>query len=402
MWILLLGLTFGLVSPSWADFPQEVKLRSCSYAGVFLIEGNDRYSLKFSDAKAICDSLGTELANIEHLSKAYKMGMETCRYGWDDSRNITILRQEPNDVCAKNMTGLLSFVPTDETYDVYCYDSKDQSTGKNCTFEIRKPSSNVSDNVGDSERRDSNNNANFSTTVAPVELHSYSTVIDAIEKMKPNSSSFPHKHDKLEDTQPTTEPTTDESSDLPKLDLGDTEEMTTITATLDSLGSGMGEMTHTTISESTSEDPKIISEDHGTVEDNISETNAIEDDKRNTDDTDRKGRKIGGEKEKTEEEPGSDWLVILLVILAVLAIILVAALVLTRNRWCGRSQTLMITSKSSNEGNGAAASAASPQDQEREQEMVTLMNKEKVQENGNTEEFTVITLEESPEKNPQA
>lgn len=71
-------------------------------------------------------------------------------------------------------------------------------------------------------------------------------------------------------------------------------------------------------------------------------------------------------------------------------------------RWCGRSQTLMITSKSSSEGNGTAASAASPQAQEREQEMVTLMNKEKIQENGNTEEFTVITLEESPEKNQQA
>lgn len=62
----------------------------------------------------------------------------------------------------------------------------------------------------------------------------------------------------------------------------------------------------------------------------------------------------------------------------------------------------MITSKSSSEGNGTAASATSPQAQEREQEMVTLMNKEKIQENGNTEEFTVITLEESPEKNQQA
>lgn len=62
----------------------------------------------------------------------------------------------------------------------------------------------------------------------------------------------------------------------------------------------------------------------------------------------------------------------------------------------------MITSKSSGEGNGTAASAASPEAQEREQEMVTLMNKEKIQENGNTEEFTVITLEESPEKNQEA
>lgn len=59
----------------------------------------------------------------------------------------------------------------------------------------------------------------------------------------------------------------------------------------------------------------------------------------------------------------------------------------------------MITPKST-EGNGTAA-ATSAQAQEREQEMVTLMNKEKIQENGNTEEFTVITLDESPEKNEQ-
>lgn len=61
----------------------------------------------------------------------------------------------------------------------------------------------------------------------------------------------------------------------------------------------------------------------------------------------------------------------------------------------------MITSKDG-EGNGAAASASSSHAQEREQEMVTLMNKEKIQENGNTEEFTVIKLEETAEKDQLA
>ena len=70
--------------------------------------------------------------------------------------------------------------------------------------------------------------------------------------------------------------------------------------------------------------------------------------------------------------------------------------------WCGKKQTLMITPKDGGEGNGAAASASSSHAHEREQEMVTLMNKEKIQENGNTEEFTVITLEESPDKEQQA
>lgn len=65
---------------------------------------------------------------------------------------------------------------------------------------------------------------------------------------------------------------------------------------------------------------------------------------------------------------------------------------------CGKKQTLIITSKDGGEGNGATVLPSSSHTQEREQEMVTLMNKEKIQENGNTEEFTVITLEESSDK----
>lgn len=65
---------------------------------------------------------------------------------------------------------------------------------------------------------------------------------------------------------------------------------------------------------------------------------------------------------------------------------------------CGKRQTLTITSKDGREGNEATAAASSSHAEEWEQEMVTLMNKEKIQENGNTEEFTVITLEESPDK----
>uniref|UniRef100_A0A4W5JGE3 CD44 antigen n=1 Tax=Hucho hucho TaxID=62062 RepID=A0A4W5JGE3_9TELE len=94
----------------------------------------------------------------------------------------------------------------------------------------------------------------------------------------------------------------------------------------------------------------------------------------------------------------SNWLIIVGVLVAVVAILLVCVVVVKYKSWCGQQQTLMITNKDGNEGNGAAASVASSRAQEREQEMVTLMNKEKIQENGNTEEFTAITLEESPEK----
>ncbi|CAB1420183.1 unnamed protein product [Pleuronectes platessa] len=106
-------------------------------------------------------------------------------------------------------------------------------------------------------------------------------------------------------------------------------------------------------------------------------------------------------KSDPKESSGSlDWLVIIGVIVAVAAILFVCAAVVKRNSLCSKRQTLNITSKDGGEGNGATALASSSQ--EREQEMVTLMNKEKIQENGNTEEFTVITLEESPDKEQQA
>nr|XP_029523704.1 CD44 antigen-like isoform X2 [Oncorhynchus nerka] len=99
-----------------------------------------------------------------------------------------------------------------------------------------------------------------------------------------------------------------------------------------------------------------------------------------------------------ENSSTPDWLIIVGVIAAVGAILLVCAAVAKRKSWCGQQQTLMITNKDGSDENGAVASVASSRAQEREQEMVTLMNKEKIQENGNTEEFTVITLDESPEK----
>lgn len=75
----------------------------------------------------------------------------------------------------------------------------------------------------------------------------------------------------------------------------------------------------------------------------------------------------------------------------------VASFFSLRCRWCGKHQTLNI-SKSGGEGNGAAAAVVGSRAEEREQEMVTLMNKEKIQENGNAEEFTAITVEGSSEK----
>ncbi|XP_053498005.1 CD44 antigen [Ictalurus furcatus] len=427
MWILLLGLTSGLLASSWASSVQEVKLRSCSYAGVFHIQGNYRYALDFEAAKKLCEVLGTTLASNEEVTIAHGRGLESCRYGWISSGNITISRQVPNALCAANMTGVITLVPTDSHYDAYCYNQTDLSN-RSCNFEIKS----VENDPAHPETSENSGSQVFNSTRIPaehvsamdsVELHTSRTVTavhdltPATEETNPTANNSHDEPDVSGDvldqnTQPpttTTEPSgkyddlTTESAEFTEKNR-EVAGNTPIIFSQVNTGSGMGEAIHTTTSEPNTEGSKDTQEDHINYTSESPPAPTTEVNSRQS--VQSKGRKGPGIASSPEENTSSggtkDWLVILIVIVAIVAIIILGALVVTRNRWCGRSQTLMITSKSSGEGNGTAASAASPEAQEREQEMVTLMNKEKIQENGNTEEFTVITLEESPEKNQEA
>ncbi|XP_060742189.1 CD44 antigen isoform X3 [Tachysurus vachellii] len=403
MWFLLLGLISGLLASSWGSTEKEVKLRSCSYVGVFHIQGKDRYTLTFDNAKETCEALGTTLASLEQVTAAHDKGLESCRYGWISNGNVTIPRHVPNPQCANNQMGVISLVPTDNGYDAYCYDQTDQSD-KNCTLEIKYLESDPESVTEDSVTQDMDNTnltTDFPTTEAPETVDTTSDIITvtdtppALEETNQNPNSS-HEDDNVLDevlNQTTQFPLmTPEPEQQDKI----SDETTTAITSLDSGGSGMGDATLSTTTETTSEEiyayftksiPVASTEDEPEKPVSVNEG----------------GRKAPDMAETPEEKASTNnWLVVLLVVVAIAAIILVCVLVVTRNRWCGKRKTLMITSKSSSEGNGTAASVASPQAQEREQEMVTLMNKEKIQENGNTEEFTVITLEESPEKNEQA
>ncbi|XP_038131250.1 CD44 antigen [Cyprinodon tularosa] len=360
MWTFFLGVIFGILASGRTDEIQ-VNSRGCSFVGVFLAEGAGRHSLTFDMAKAVCEQLETIMATREQVEHAYNKSMQTCRYGWISDGSIVILRQTEHENCAKNMTGLIFQAPsTNETFDVYCYD-ENAGPKKNCSQAFKKSD------------------------------------------------------------QPAT-------TELQPLTSGTTDPETTPTSYFDSQTEATSEMTNTIPPVSSQADLGegriTLFSTFTTVEPNQTDGSGMDTiypEENNTPPMIHAGTTMLGERTVTEEakptgyipndslaeserqkSSSSDWLVVIVVILAVAAVLLVCAAVARRKGWCGRRQTLNITTKESGDGNGVAVVPSSSNNPEREQEMVTLMNKENIQENGTTEEFTVITLEESPDKDQQA
>ncbi|KAG8001560.1 Lymphatic vessel endothelial hyaluronic acid receptor 1 [Nibea albiflora] len=105
-----------------------------SIAGVFQVSYTDdfnqlQYAFNASEARALCLSLGVNIASKAQVKDALSRGLETCRFGWIDEHFGVIPRRKALSNCGQNQTGLVTWrASVTQKFDVFCFNESDAAT----------------------------------------------------------------------------------------------------------------------------------------------------------------------------------------------------------------------------------------------------------------------------------
>ncbi|XP_042166229.1 brevican core protein-like [Oncorhynchus tshawytscha] len=85
-----------------------------------------RYAFSFSEAQAVCESIGAHIATPDQLLAAYYDGYEQCDAGWLADQSVRYPIQVPREGCYGDMDGRpgvrnYGTLEPEELFDVYCY-----------------------------------------------------------------------------------------------------------------------------------------------------------------------------------------------------------------------------------------------------------------------------------------
>ncbi|XP_075402193.1 lymphatic vessel endothelial hyaluronic acid receptor 1 [Tenrec ecaudatus] len=98
----------------------------CRIMGVTFVS-KMKVQMNFTEAKEACRLLGLMMASKAQVETAWKLGFETCSFGWViDGSSVVIPRILANPKCGKNRVGVLTWKVADhQRFGTYCYNSSD-------------------------------------------------------------------------------------------------------------------------------------------------------------------------------------------------------------------------------------------------------------------------------------
>ncbi|XP_028306869.1 lymphatic vessel endothelial hyaluronic receptor 1b isoform X2 [Gouania willdenowi] len=152
-----------------------------SFAGVFMLIEDGKYTLDFTAAKAACLDLNVTMATTAQMERALQHGLETCKYGWTAEQIAVIPRQTSDLKCGMGKIGVVTWSASpNKKFAVFCFNTSAVKELKEVLKTTVGPLSLLSSTVTWTTPTTSSSNRKSTTTNSP--------------KQKLPTSTFTHQH----------------------------------------------------------------------------------------------------------------------------------------------------------------------------------------------------------------